>query len=58
MADDTDKSDFTDDEGKSVNDNFFGGKPKHHKGMTLNAFLLADILHWIYLIHSYNYQSD
>ena len=45
MADDTDKSDFTDDEGKSVNDNFFGGKPKHHKGMTLNASLLSDILH-------------
>ena len=46
MADDTDKSDFTDDEGKSVNDSFFGGKPKHHKGMTLNAFLLADILNF------------
>ena len=33
MADDTDKSDFTDDEGKSGNENPFGTKPKHHKGI-------------------------
>ena len=45
MADDTDKSDFTDDEGKSANDNFFGGKPKHHKGMTWNVFMLSVIIH-------------
>lgn len=33
MTDDTDKSDFTDDEGKSAIENPFGGKPKPHKGI-------------------------
>ena len=33
MADDTDKSDFTDDEGNAGNENPFGSKPKHHKGI-------------------------
>ena len=39
MADDTDKSDYTDDEGKSGNETPFGSKSKHHKGK-------AKVLKW------------
>ena len=35
MADDTDKSDNTDDEGKSGNETPFGSKSKHHKGKVI-----------------------
>ena len=35
MTDDTDKSDFTDDESKPATENPFGGKPKPHKGIEL-----------------------
>ena len=42
MADDTDKSDFTDDEGKSGNENPFGAKPKHHKGIVSLLFWIPD----------------